>query len=57
MLCRAMPAKRWGFSSMLKGALIFFAAWTLAYGTVQAECNYVGAFLVGTHVFECKVRR
>lgn len=42
---------------MIRGALIFFAAWTLAYATVQAECTYVGAFLVGTKVFECKVRK
>lgn len=41
---------------MLKGALIFLAAWTFAYMTVQAECTYMGSFLVGTHVFDCRVR-
>jgi hypothetical protein len=42
---------------MIKGALIFFAAWTLAYATVQAECVHMGSFLIGTKVFECKVRK
>lgn len=42
---------------MIRGALIFFAAWTLAYATVQAECTYMGSFLIGTKVFECKVRK
>jgi hypothetical protein len=42
---------------MIKGALIFFAAWTLAYATVQAECTYMGSFLVGTKVFACEVRK
>lgn len=42
---------------MIKGALVFFAAWTLAYMTVQTECTYMGSFLVGTHVFECKERK
>jgi hypothetical protein len=42
---------------MLKGATIFFLAWTLAYMTTQAECQYVGAFLVSTHVFDCKERK
>lgn len=39
---------------MIKGALVFFVAWTLAHMTVQAECTYMGSFLVGTHVFACK---
>jgi hypothetical protein len=42
---------------VIKGALVFFAAWTLAYMTVQAECTYMNSFLVGTKVFECKVRK
>ena len=42
---------------MIKGAIVFFAAWVLAYSTVQAECSYMGSFLVGTKVFECKVRK
>jgi hypothetical protein len=42
---------------MIKGALVFFAAWTFAYMTVQAECSYMHSFLVGTHVFECKERK
>lgn len=42
---------------MLKGALIFFIAWCIAYGTVKAECEHMGSFLVGTKVFECKVRK
>jgi hypothetical protein len=42
---------------MIRGAIVFFAAWVLAYSTVQAECTYMGSFLVGTHVFDCKVRK
>lgn len=42
---------------MIKGAIVFFAAWVLAYSTVQAECSYMGSFLVGTNVYECKVRK
>jgi hypothetical protein len=42
---------------MIRGALIFFAAWVLAYSTVQAECTYMGSFLVGTKVFRCEVRK
>jgi hypothetical protein len=42
---------------VIKGAIVFFAAWVLAYSTVQAECSYMGSFLVGTKVFDCKVRK
>lgn len=42
---------------MIRGAMVFFFAWTLAYMTVQAECNYMGSFLIGAHVFECKARK
>lgn len=42
---------------MLKGGLIFFLAWTLAYMTVDAACSRMGSFLVGTHVFDCEVRK
>jgi hypothetical protein len=42
---------------MIRGALLFFFAWTFAYMTVQAECTYMGSFLIGTHVFDCKVRK
>lgn len=41
---------------MIRGALIFFAAWVLAYSTVQAECLYMGSFLVGTKVFICHAK-
>jgi len=42
---------------MIKGALVFSAAWTIAYATVSAECTHMGSFLVGTKIFECKVRK
>lgn len=42
---------------MIKGTIIFCFAWTIAYMTVSSECMYMGSFLVGTHVFDCKVRR
>lgn len=42
---------------MMRGALIFFLAWVLAYSTVSAECRYMGSFLAGAYVFDCKVRK
>jgi hypothetical protein len=42
---------------MIKGGIVFFLAWTLAYMTVDQECKLMGSFLVGTHMFDCKVRK
>jgi len=42
---------------MIRGTLVFFVAWTIAYATVSAECTHMGSFLVGTKVFDCKARK
>jgi hypothetical protein len=46
-------------SSLVIFALIlsFVFGWVFAHNTIADECEKLQGFYVGTHVFECKVKK
>lgn len=45
-----------GVACVLVMGFWFLAGWVFAHNDVKTECNRLGAFYVGSKVYECKVR-
>lgn len=37
--------------------ITFIFGWIVAHNTVASECNKLGAFYVGSMVYECRVKK